>query len=248
MNANALVKHYDRLGPEERFRLILAAGARGDEAEQDRLALAAPRITLSSLHHAPWSHAFDQLATLVYVELLEEVAKHQDAFERWCDATEVSDDENDDDDANQHDDSEDEEDAGEDGEEKLHEIDDAMLADNDQKPPIWARVLELYYAQGFILKTKIAGWKLFCQRLTLPPLVLWQPLPGFDRLLRATDLLENREQGPPPAFEPEGMVNWLNRVRRAGQPETTLARLLSPEHFADDLEVGLRHCVKMYGG
>ena len=85
MTSNTLVRHYDRLGAEERFRLILAAGARGDEAEQDRLCLTAPRVTLTYSHHAPWSQAFDQLATLVYVELLEEVAKHQDAFERWSD-------------------------------------------------------------------------------------------------------------------------------------------------------------------
>jgi hypothetical protein len=38
MNANALVKNYGRLAPEERFRLILAARGRGDEAESDRLA------------------------------------------------------------------------------------------------------------------------------------------------------------------------------------------------------------------
>ena len=37
MTINTLARHYDRLGAEERFRLILAAGARGDEAEQDRL-------------------------------------------------------------------------------------------------------------------------------------------------------------------------------------------------------------------
>ena len=82
MTINTLVRHYDRLGAEERFRLILAAGARGDEAEQDHLGLAAPRIALTYSHHAPWAHAFDELATLVFVELLEEVARHQDACER----------------------------------------------------------------------------------------------------------------------------------------------------------------------
>ena len=37
MNASTVTKHYGLLTPEERFRLILAAGGRGDEAEQDRL-------------------------------------------------------------------------------------------------------------------------------------------------------------------------------------------------------------------
>ena len=241
MTINTLVRHYDRLGAEERFRLILAAGARGDETEQDRLCLAAPRIALTYSHHAPWAHAFDELATLVFVELLEEVARHQDACERWWD---VAEDYDCDDDASP-DDSEVE---GEDCEEDVCESDAAVLAGNGQEPPIWARMLELYYAQGFMLKTKITGWKRFCKRLTLPSFVLWQPLPGFDRLQRAIDLVENREQGPPPAFEPEGMMNWLNRVRSDGQPEVTLEKLLSPDRFAGDLEAALRHRVKMDGG
>ena len=37
MKANALARHYGNLTAEERFRLILAAGARGDKAEEDRL-------------------------------------------------------------------------------------------------------------------------------------------------------------------------------------------------------------------
>ena len=98
------------------------------------------------------------------------------------------------------------------------------------------------------MKTKIAGWKRFCDRLTLPPFVLWQLLPGFDRLECAIDRLENREQGPPPAFEPEGMVRWMSQMQPDGQSEPTLERLLSPDRFADDLEKGLRHCVKMHGG
>jgi len=36
-DTKALARHYDNLTPEERFRLILAAGARGDKVEQDRL-------------------------------------------------------------------------------------------------------------------------------------------------------------------------------------------------------------------
>jgi hypothetical protein len=43
MNANELAKLYDRLSPWERVPLWLAAGARGDEAERQRLARSAPR-------------------------------------------------------------------------------------------------------------------------------------------------------------------------------------------------------------
>jgi hypothetical protein len=43
MNTNRLAKLYDRLTPNERLLLILAASARGDEAEWNRLAHSAPK-------------------------------------------------------------------------------------------------------------------------------------------------------------------------------------------------------------
>ena len=53
MNTKALAKHYSQLTPEELFRLIMAANARGDKAELDRLANAGQRITLSMSAHSP---------------------------------------------------------------------------------------------------------------------------------------------------------------------------------------------------
>ena len=43
MNANGMARLYDTLTPWERAPLWLAAGARGDEAERQRLARSAPR-------------------------------------------------------------------------------------------------------------------------------------------------------------------------------------------------------------
>jgi hypothetical protein len=43
MNTNGLAKLYDRLTPRERLPLILAASARGDDVEAERLARSAPR-------------------------------------------------------------------------------------------------------------------------------------------------------------------------------------------------------------
>ena len=71
MNATALAKNYGSLTPEERFRLILAAGARGDEAEQARLVATGGRIALSLQDHAPHAHAFGELAVQVYLDLLQ---------------------------------------------------------------------------------------------------------------------------------------------------------------------------------
>jgi hypothetical protein len=71
-NVHAVAKHYDRLTPEERFCLILAAGARGDNAEYDRLVNASSCITLTMADHAPHGHAFYQVALLTFIELLAE--------------------------------------------------------------------------------------------------------------------------------------------------------------------------------
>jgi hypothetical protein len=64
-----------------------------------------------------------------------------------------------------------------------------------------------------MLRTKADGWKRFCERLDIPPFLLWEGLPGFDRLRRALALAERA------AFEPEGMLRWLNAIRPAGEPE-----------------------------
>jgi hypothetical protein len=47
---------------------------------------------------------------------------------------------------------------------------------------------------------------MFCERLSVPPFALWDILPGFERLRRALDLLEDNEFRPGPAFQPEGML------------------------------------------
>src|SRR5579872_86977 len=89
IDTKALARHYANLTPEERFRLILAAGARGDEAERDRLLDAGKRITLSVQDHAPYAHAFDHFAFLAFIELLEEAARYSEAFARADDACDI---------------------------------------------------------------------------------------------------------------------------------------------------------------
>lgn len=222
MNTNAVAKNYACLTPEERFRLILAAGGRGDDAEQDRLCNAGQRINLSMPDHSPWSHAFDELAVTVFLEMLEEAAKHRDAFERWCDADEENQDEP----------------VGV----------GVAPADEHKERSIGTRTLNLYLAQGFILKTKIAGWKLFCERASIPPFALWQMLPGFERLQRALELLEDNQFRPGPAFRPEGMLQWLANIRPEREPEPSMETLISPERFAADLERVFREHVEWWGG
>src|SRR5690348_15556891 len=86
MNSNAVARHYGTLTPEERFRLILAASGRGDEAERDRLVNAGERVALAMPDHAPFALAFYEVALLTYIELMDaagfyaEALAHADAF------------------------------------------------------------------------------------------------------------------------------------------------------------------------
>jgi hypothetical protein len=227
MNTNAVARHYDRLTPEERFRLILAAGGRGDEAEQDRLTRAGERLTLTFPEHAPYAQAFNELAWLVYVELVEDAARYREALERV----------NDDRDLIGVDETEPDE-PSEGGEDSAAE---EPAEDDTGERPIWERFCDLALAAGFVLKTKADGWKRFCERLSVPPWLLCQEHPGFDRLQSALSLAERA------AFSPEGMVRWLNRIRPAGAPAQTEAPL-TIEGQAADMETTFRERAKWWGG
>jgi hypothetical protein len=211
MNANALAKHYDRLTPEERFRLILAASGRGDAAERQRLANAAPRVGFSMPDHSPYGHAFYDLAVFTFIELVEEAACYLDALTLLRGARNLPADE------------------GAEGEDAGGEGDGAEAEEagaGDAKTPARWRHLDMIMVFGFALRTKAEGWKLFCERMSVPPFLLWEDYPGFDRLQRALALAQTA------AFTPEGMLRWLNEVRPVGAPERT-AVPLSVEGVAD---------------
>ena len=238
MNANAVAKHYRNLTPEERFRLMVAARARGDAAERDRLINSGQRITVSTQDHAPYARAFDELAFLIFIEVLEEAARYLEVFAH-ADAVHAL--------------------FGEDDEEEGDEEDavaEAQAAEREESEgnaetkrtqsdtgagSRWERYLDLALAAGFVLRTKVDGWKLFCERLTIPPFALWEGLPGYDRLQRALKLTENA------AFDVEGFVQWLNRIRPAGDPERTLPPL-TVAGMAAAAEKVFRERVERWGG
>jgi hypothetical protein len=178
MNAKALARHYDRLTPEERFRLLLAAGARGDRAEQDRLVRAARTATYSTSDHAPFARAFEEVVTLTYIELVEEAARYRDALAQAHDSELSGGDEE----------AAEEREAAE--EERDAQADAEPAEDQAGELALWEQRLDLALAAGFVLKTKANGWKLFCERLSIPPFAAWVGLPGFDRLQRALALTE----------------------------------------------------------
>lgn len=71
MSKNGLHRHYDRLTPEERFRLDVLAMARGDKRESERLVTSCPRATYTLNDKAftgRWLGALDMTLRL-YLEV-----------------------------------------------------------------------------------------------------------------------------------------------------------------------------------
>ncbi len=226
--ANALAKHYGSLTPEERFRLIVAAGARGDKANQDQLKAAGQPLHLSVSDHTPFAEAFNELNMLIYIDLLDTLAWYWEAFRRADDAEFLNA----------------EEDNAGDADEAEPENEDAGDADAemDTRPrPPWQRSLDSLLASGYMLKTKADGWKLFCERLSIPPFCAWEVLPGFKRLHRTLNLAEEA------AFTAEGMVAHLNQIRPEGAPKVT-ELTLTPETCAAGLDILFRQIVESRGG
>jgi hypothetical protein len=123
-----------------------------------------------------------------------------------------------------------------------HEASESDSADeNAGEQAEWERYLDLALAAGFVLRTKVEGWKLFCEQLSVPPFVFWERLPGFDRLRRALDVTERA------AFVAEGFLRWLNANRPAGEPER-LTVPLTAEGVAAATEEFFRQRVQWWGG
>jgi len=83
VNTHSVAKHYDTLTPEERFALLVAAQARGDQAEYRRLQDAAPRVAVSEQTHQPITLAFLEISWAKFVQLSDLAANILTAFITW---------------------------------------------------------------------------------------------------------------------------------------------------------------------
>lgn len=228
MKSTGLAKHYDKLTPGERFRLIMAAGSRGDETEGDRLMNTGQCIHLSFPDHAPYAHALQELLLLTYIELLEDAALFQE-----CNALTDS--------------------QLRDSIEATSAPKRTKKRTKDREPvgevvdyPAWHRTGRTAYGVGFLFKVKVQGWKLFCTRQNVAPLALWEQmrLPGLDRLKRAMALAVGGNSFPSAAE----MVRWMNEVRPAGDPERTEADILTAKSYAAGLDTAFRNRVRWWKG
>jgi hypothetical protein len=92
-------------------------------------------------------------------------------------------------------------------------------------------------AAGFLLKTKTAGWTGFCDRLHVPPFLLWSVMPEYDRVQRALRAADGL------AFDPEGFRRWRDRVRPKDEPARE-ELVFTAESEADKAEAAFRERVK----
>ena len=81
---------------------------------------------------------------------------------------------------------------------------------------------------------------LFCERIGVPPFLLWDGLPGYDRLTRDLKLAETM------AFSREALLRWCNHKRKPGDRE--IKQVLSAEKCADESEWMYREQVGWWGG
>lgn len=149
----AVANKYDVLTPEERLGLIIAAGVRGDDAEQDRLMRAGKVMWIPATDYVPYAHSLLEVSTLTFIDLLEEAARYREAFLRLSSIDEEEDEAEDEEEAE-------DEDEAFDGQE--WEADDLTIEDH-----LYAFAL----ATGYAFKAKADGWKLFCERLHIPPVL-----------------------------------------------------------------------------
>lgn len=71
MNLDHLTKLYDQLTPRERLPLIIAAGVRGDKAEQERLSASAPQERYQAPDYYRLSRALQEAVYLHLLTLLD---------------------------------------------------------------------------------------------------------------------------------------------------------------------------------
>ena len=77
MKKDGLAKFYDRLTPEERFKLFIEAIARGDETECRNLVKSCPRVVyeMNDMAYEDLVRASEKITTLVCLDLAPRLIK-----------------------------------------------------------------------------------------------------------------------------------------------------------------------------
>lgn len=209
MRDTPLHQLYSAFTPEERFRLIYAAGSRDDSTEQSRLRQSGGTVTRSFAAHVPSAHAFLELSQTYFLFLLEESLLYRDLMLLKDDPqVKIS---------LTPPPKKEPQPPSLPGEEPVNaevDLDRIERELNNEMEPL-NRLLAL----GYRLHAQARGWELFCRRRAIPPFTLWETMPGYSRLQLGLKLAENV------AFKESGYRRWLNEKRPAGAPKLKVAPL-----------------------
>ena len=161
MNTNDLAKLYDQLSARERLSLLVAASARADAIERQRLQSSAPRLRLQAPHHYVVGTALVEAADIHLLTLLELAASYWQWWGLW----------------------------GWRGQRRQNqsvpEHGGAGSTRNARAEEAEEfRLCCMVRYQAFLFVTHVEGWKQFCCELSINPDVLLEFLPGWDMVLR----------------------------------------------------------------
>jgi hypothetical protein len=161
MNTNELAKLYDQLTPRERVPLILAAAARGDEAEHKRLSTSAPKETFEVPNYFGLAKALKEAGYFHLLTLLDLASHFWQWWGLWI--------------------SYGLRDPGETG---------AKKSRRGQKKPLQrlerrAGGIVRYYASRFV--AHVEGWRKFCSELQVDPEAQLNFMIGWETIRRTEE-------------------------------------------------------------
>ena len=223
MNSNNLTKLYDQLTARERLSLLVAASARGDAVDRQRLHGSAPRLRLEAPHHYGLGTALIEAADFHLLSLLELAASYWQWWGLW----------------GWH---------GQRRQSKTVQVPGGAgdAVDAPARDTEGFRLYCMVRYQAFLFLTHVEGWKQFCCEMSIDPVMLLECLPGWDMVIRTE--AQAREQ----AFTPEDAAMFLlSETPLAEEPaaeEFELPQVLTVEGLAQDWHTFLdRWAEAMFG-
>jgi hypothetical protein len=215
MNIRHLTNLYDRLTPRERLPLVLAAGARGDEAEQERLSGSAPRARFEVPDYYNLAQALRKAGDFHLLTLLDLAA----SFWQWWGLWMLHGVRN----------------ESAEGIKKRQ----GPKARPEKARETRAGGIACYYAARFV--AHVDGWQQFCSELHVDPEVQLNFMPGWDTITRTLEQARPLAFSPEEAarfvlletVSPEGDAS----LERGPVPVETAAELAAAWHkILDKLE------------
>jgi hypothetical protein len=223
MNSNNLNKLYDQLSARERLALLVAASARGDAVDRQRLQSSAPRLRLEAPHHYGLATALIEAADFHLLSLLELAASYWQWWGLW----------------GWH---------GQSRQSKTVQVPGGAgeAVNASARDTEGFRLYCMVRYQAFLFLTHVEGWKQFCCELSIDPVMLLECLPGWDMVTRTE--VQAREQ----AFTPEEAAMFLlSETPLAEEPaaeEFELPQVRTVEGLAQDWHTFLdRWAEAMFG-